>query len=86
DRDNRPNERDKNTRDRDVYPGHVFTFTGHRDKNTGEWDVFTIQLDICIDNLNLRYVVFLSTDYTDYTDCFPLENMKSVIICVIRGY
>ena len=48
DRDNRPNDRDENTSDRDVYPGHVFTLTGHRDKNTGEWDAFLTLIPIAI--------------------------------------
>ena len=39
-RDNRPGEPDKNTSDRDVYPGHVLTLTSHPDKNTDEWDAF----------------------------------------------
>ena len=39
-RDNRPDDRDKNTSDRDVYPADVFTLTGHRDKHPGERDAF----------------------------------------------
>jgi len=38
--DNRPGELDKNTSDRDVYPGHDFTLTSHRNKNTGDRDAF----------------------------------------------
>ena len=40
DPDNRPDDRDENTSDRDVYPADVFALTGHRDKNTADWDAF----------------------------------------------
>jgi len=38
--DNRPGDRDKNTREQDVYPGHVFTPTDQCEKRTSDWDAF----------------------------------------------
>ena len=50
--DNRPDDPDENTSDRDVYPADVFMLTGHRDENTADRDALETQLTCCIDNLN----------------------------------